>query len=443
MKKILLIGNGAREHAVAEALAKSPSCPQIHAYGATKNPGIAALAHSYQIGKLDDKEAICAFALGVKPDFAFIGPENPIAIGVADALLEKGIKSVAPLKTVARLESSKAFTRQLVQKYAIAGNPRFRVFRAENSGTEEAIKNFLAELGEDYVVKADGLEGGKGVMVAGEHLKNQDEALAFALKSLAKHGETVIEEKLKGVEFSLMSFVDGETVLDLPPVQDHKRAYEGDQGPNTGGMGTYTDADLSLPFLTPADLRQAHEITVKVMEALELETGVKFTGIMFGGFMATKEGVKLIEYNARFGDPEAINVLALLKNDFYAVCAAIIAGDLKNIRLEFEQKATVCKYAVPDGYPDNPLRGEKISIGQLPAGVKVFYAAVEEKSDGLYLTGSRALAFLGAADTIEAAALIADQGLKTVSGPVFYRKDIGTKALVQEKVAMLKKLRAE
>lgn len=243
MKRILLVGNGAREHIIAETLKRSPQEVVLGVFGAAVNPGIQALAGEYQLGKLLDFEALKAFVTEFKPDFAVIGPDDPIGAGAADILLTLGIRSLAPLKSLARLESSKSFTRDLVEKYGIPGNPRYKVF-PEPAG----LREWMEALGGDYVVKADVLIGGKGVQVSGEHLKTIDEGVAYAEQCIARDGKVVVEEKFIGVEFSLMSFCDGTHVVDMPAVQDHKRAYEGDTGPNTGGMGTYSDANHSLPF---------------------------------------------------------------------------------------------------------------------------------------------------------------------------------------------------
>jgi phosphoribosylamine--glycine ligase len=241
----------------------------------------------------------------------------------------------------------------------------------------------------------------------------------------------------------------------MPAVQDHKRAYEGDKGPNTGGMGTYSDADHSLPFLSESDIFEASEITRKVAKALYDETGVYFKGVMYGGFIAVRDGVRLIEYNARFGDPEAMNVLPLLKTDFVSICEAIIDGTLGKLDVKFEKKATVCKYLVPEGYPDHPCKGQRITIknaglGESVAssaaqngisGVKIYYASVDQKEDGLYLSGSRAVAFVGIADTLEEAEKLAESAVSSVEGPVFYRKDIGTKELIQKRVEHMREIR--
>lgn len=438
MKKILLVGNGAREHCIAETLKRSPQEVELGVFASAVNPGIKALASDYRTVKsLLDFDALKAFAEEFKPDFAFVGPDDPIGAGAADALLELGVKSVAPLKSLARLESSKSFTRDLVEKYGIAGNPKYKVFFAE-----EGLGEWMQELGGEYVVKADGLLGGKGVQVSGEHLKTFEEGIAFAKASIEKFGRVVVEEKFIGVEFSLLSFVDGSHVVDMPAVQDHKRAFEGDTGPNTGGMGTYSDADHSLPFLTAEDIAAAHDITVKVAAALKQECGAEFKGIMYGGFMAVKDGVRLIEYNARFGDPEVMNILPLLKTDFVTVCEAIIAGTLDQIKVEFENKATVVKYVCPKGYPTAPVKNEKIEIGSVPDGVKMYYASVDGREDGLYLLGSRAIAMVGIGATLAEAEALAEKACAAVTGPVFHRKDVGTADLIGKRVEMMKGLRA-
>ncbi len=436
MKKILLLGNGAREQAIAETFLRSPQKPEIFVVGKTNNPGFAKMATDSLMADVCDRDAIMEFAHKVKPDFAFVGPEAPIAYGIVDMLLEMGIKSASPLQTVGRLESSKSFTRDLLEKYGIDGNPKYKVFFDENG-----IREFLESLDGNYVVKADGLKGGKGVKVSGDHLSSVDEAFAYAKECISEASKVVIEEKFIGQEFSLMSFCDGENTKDMPAVQDHKRAFDGDKGPNTGGMGTYSCVDHSMPFLTESDLRQASDITRLVAKALKEETGCHFKGVMYGGFIAVKNGVRLIEYNARFGDPEAMNVLPLLKNDFVEICETIIAGDLNNVKVEFENKATVCKYAVPNGYPDMSVKGEKIEIGEMPEGVKVYFASIDQKEDFLYLAGSRAVAVVGIGDDLSVAEKLAEEGVNLIKGPVFHRKDIGTKTLIDSKVEMMKKIR--
>ncbi|MBU1151800.1 phosphoribosylamine--glycine ligase [Patescibacteria group bacterium] len=434
MKKVLLIGNGAREHAMAKALKRDDI--ELYCVGPANNPGIAELCEEYLFAKVTDKDAIASFAESVRPDFAVLGPESAVEAGVADMLLELEIHSASPLAIVGRLESSKAFARDLLEKYQIPGNPTFKVFH-DDGGLEE----FFDELGDDFVVKADGLKGGKGVKVSGDHLNGRLEGLAYARECLEESGRVVVEEKLIGQEFSLMSFCDGTHTVDMPVIQDHKRAYEGDTGPNTGGMGTYSCENHMMPFLTAVDVKEASEMNKHVAKALFEETGVYFKGVMYGGFIATKNGVRLIEYNARFGDPEAMNALVLLKTSFVDICEAIINKTLDQLDVEFEKKATVCKYVVPEGYPDEAVKDQKIEIGELPEGVEVFYASVDERDGDLYLCGSRAVAFVGKGNSVGEAEAVAQKAVEAVSGPVFYRKDIGTQELISKRVEMMKELR--
>ena len=258
---------------------------------------------------------------------------------------------------------------------------------------------------------------------------------------LEAHPAVVIEEKIEGEEFSLMSLTDGKSLFTFPPVQDHKRAFVDDKGPNTGGMGSYSDANFLLPFLTKKDVADAEMITKKMAAALYQETGKLYKGVMYGGFIVAKKGVKLIEYNARFGDPEAMNVLAVLKNDFVSVCEAVVDGYLDKIKAVFEPMATVCKYVVPEGYPSNPVKGEKISLKEVPKEAKVYYASVDKKKDGLYMGTSRAVAFVGIAATLEEAEVIAEDACSSVVGKVFHREDIGTKELIEKRVRHVKELR--
>lgn len=432
--KILLVGSGAREHIIAQKLSDSPKCDELIVFAAAVNPGIQKLARVYHVGDINDADAVADFAKQNRPDFAVIGPENPIAAGVVNALEAIEVPCASPTRELGQLESSKSFTRKLLKKYEIPGNPDFRTFESD-----EGLLEYARSLGE-FVVKADGLHGGKGVLVQGDHFKTADEGVEAARKFIASDGYVVIEEKLVGQEFSLMSFVDGEHALDMPPIQDHKRAFEGDTGPNTGGMGTYSTPD-NLPFLTKQDLSDAHDITVQVAAALKEELGAPFIGIMYGGFIAVKNGVKLIEYNARFGDPEAMNALSLLETDLVEVFQAMIDGSLDQLKLKFAKKATVCKYVVPEGYPNSPVKGEKVEIGVLPKGVSYYLASVDQRDDGLYMLGSRAIAFVGMADSIEEAQKLAQTGAESVKGPVFFRHDIGTAKLIGERMKMMQKLR--
>lgn len=437
--KILVVGNIAREHAICEVLASSPKKPQIIVYASARNPGIAKLATKIEIGDLVDLDHLKNFAAGEQPDFAIVGPDDPIGAGAADALKSVGIPSVAPLKSLARIESSKSFARNLLQKYEIAGNPKYQIFFAE-----DGLEDFAKACGA-FVVKFDGLAGGKGVKVMGDHFQTTQEGLDFARECLKNSGKVVLEEKLVGQEFSLLFFVDGESIVPMPAVQDNKRAFVGDKGPNTGGMGTVSDADHLLPFLTQSDIDEARKIATKTIGALQTECGEKYVGILYGGFMVTASGVKLIEYNARFGDPEALNLLPLLATDFVDVCQAMLNGTLSETPVEFLEQATVCKYVVPEGYPENPVKNVPVELdpSKVPEGVKTYFGSIDESDGKLMLKGSRAIAFVGIADTIAEAQYLVEEAMKAVSGPVFHREDIGTAKLLAERVEMMDTLRKQ
>jgi phosphoribosylamine---glycine ligase len=280
--------------------------------------------------------------------------------------------------------------------------------------------------------------------VSGAHLTSVDEGVAYGVECVKEGGRVVIEEKLVGVEFSLLSFVSGTQVADMPPVQDHKPAYDGDTGPNTGGMGTYTDADHSLPFLGKEDLRRASELNRLVAAALKKECGEDYRGILYGGFIAVKNGIRVIEYNARFGDPEALNLLPLLETDFVDVCRAIVKGTLKDLELRFAKKASVCKYIVPKSYPEAKAeKGQPVAFPtDLPTNSRLYFGDIAEKEDGtLALGGSRTAGIVGIADSLAEAEKIAEKLCEDVQGPVRFRKDVGTAALIQKRIDMMKTLR--
>ena len=440
MTRVLLIGNGAREHAIAEAVMRSDRQPRLCAYMKANNPGIASLAEQTRMGRYDDRAATVEFAREAGVDFAIIGPEDPLGNGIVDALAEAGIPAVGPTRSLARLETSKSFTRNLLAKYGIPGNPRFRNFTSP-----AGLESYLAGLG-PVVLKPDGLTGGKGVLVQGDHFQTPAEALAQGLEILRHHPAVTVEEKLEGEEFSLQCLCDGRTVVATPPVQDHKRRFADDSGPNTGGMGSYSNADHLLPFLDRTAVDEGLAITRRVAEALRRETGVPYRGILYGGFMVTAAGVKLIEYNARFGDPEAMNILPLLKTDFVDLCRAIIAGSLADIDIAFEKKATVCKYAVPKGYglpqdhPDAASTTARIAIGDV-GGARLYYSSIDQRPDGLYMTSSRAIGVVGIADTLTEAERIAEAGVTAIGGPVDHRPDIGTEPLIRRRVEHMRALR--
>lgn len=434
---ILLIGSGAREHAIAQALKNSKKEIELYSFISNLNPGIIDLSTSYRLGSVVNIQAILDYAKESKIDFAVIGPEAPLGAGIVDALEKINIPSVGPVQQLAQLETSKAFTRDLLLEYSIDVNPGFKSFK-----TMEGVEEWISDLDGNFVIKPDGLTGGKGVQVIGDHFSDAREGLEN-IKDLINKGETlVIEEKLVGQEFSLMSYCDGNNLLHMPAAQDHKRVGVGDTGPNTGGMGSYSIANFSLPFLHEEDIEKAHIINTQVAQALKDKFNKGYKGILYGNFMKTKSGLKIIEYNARFGDPEAMNVLSLFKKDsdcdFLQICEAIINGNLNQLKPNFQKVATACKYLVPEGYPDNPIKDGIVDISDVDQNkVNVFYAAVDSRKDGIHLIGSRAIALVGVHEDVYEAERIVEEEIKKIKGPVIHRADIGTRELIEKKVKMM------
>ena len=276
MKRILLIGGGAREHALGLALKNGKELISLFVWAGNRNPGFTSQATGMRIGSMSDVQGMCRYAQEIRADFAVVGPEGPLALGLVDLLENAGIPAIGPHRELAQLESSKTFARELLREFGIPGSPAYRSFC-----NEEDLLDFLDSLPMGFVIKPDGLTGGKGVKVMGDHFVSREEGLEIIRELLAEGSQVLIEEKLIGQEFSLMSFCDGEHFLHMPAVQDHKRAFDGDSGPNTGGMGTYSMADGALPFLRPADIAEAQAINEAVGLALHKKCGKLKTGINY------------------------------------------------------------------------------------------------------------------------------------------------------------------
>lgn len=429
-----VIGKDGRTTALVRTLEKSPQIERPVRNLSSGKIGLTAKS----LAKA--QEELRRNATRFKPDFVVVGPEEPLAAGFVDLLRDElRIPCVGPTRKLAKLEASKVYTRQLLEKHDIGGNPKFRVFTGL-----DGVESYLDEL-EHFVIKPDGLTGGKGVKVSDVHLFSLSEAVDYCRELFSSGQRSVlIEEKLDGEEFSLQSFCDGKTVAHMPIVQDHKRVGIGDTGPNTGGMGSYSDRDGSLPFLRRSDVDDAQATNENVIAALIRDVGEPYKGILYGGFIATADGIRLIEYNVRFGDPEALNILSILETDFAAVCESIINGTLDRVRLSFAQRATVCKYIVPQNYPENPAAGSEIIISAIrnSENLQVFEAAIDERDSKKYLTGSRAVAVVGIADELEQAECIAERAAASIKGPVYHRSDIGSRELIETKIAHMRKLRS-
>ena len=448
--KVLSIGGGAREHAVVRAFHRAGA--EVYSVMKNRNPGIAELSREVCLCTETDIKTVLEFAARVSADLAFIGPEAPLAVGLSDALEEKGIPVASPSQAAARIETSKEFARELMKKHDIPGRVDFRVFHSP-----EGIKEYLESLKYEYVIKPIGLTGGKGVKVMGDHFSNTDEAMAYIdeifSSGIGGGAGLIIEEKAVGEEFTIQAFTDGVHVMPTPAVQDNKRAYEGDKGPNTGGMGSYSRADGLLPFLKKEDYDAAVEIIRKTVKALKNE-GNTYKGVLYGQFILTADGVKVIEYNARFGDPEAMNVLSTLKTSMVEIAEGIVNGSLPE-KGEFEPVATVCKYVVPEGYGVKSLSGEPLLIdekGIEKTGAEIFYASVnvdisdsESAARKVYTTSSRSLGILAKSgkrgnEGIYDAERIVENAMKNISGRFFSRHDIGTKDYIENKMRRMEEI---
>lgn len=423
----LLVGGGGREHAIARALA--PDCT-LYACASNRNPGIIDRADGFASIDETDSDAIVDFAERVGATLAVVGPESALKAGVADALDAAGIYTFGPQAAEARIETDKAFQRRFMDENDIPGCPVFETFE-----DTEAACDYIDDSEIDLAVKPAGLTGGKGVKVIGDQV-TKAEAKAYLREE--QYDRVVLEERFVGEEFTVQAFVADGDLRTTPAVQDHKRAYEGDEGPNTGGMGSYSDTGFSLPFMTEADYDAAVDIMEATVAALPA-----YKGVLYGQFMFTSDGPKVIEFNARFGDPEAMNTLPVLETPFVDLLTAARDGD-DLPSLTFSEKATVCKYAVPAGYPTDPDSGAKITVDEKSVGDGLlFYASVDERNDGLYTTTSRSFAVVGLGDTIAAAEAVGQKALSAVGDGLRIRHDIGTAELVDSRIDHMAELRGE
>ena len=347
--KILLVGGGGREHAIAWAVSKSPLCDKL--YAAPGNAGIAELAECADISVMDAPKLV-AFAKEKDIDFVIVAPDDPLAAGVADAFLDEGIKTFGPRKNAAIIEASKAFSKDLMKKYNIP-SAAYETFEDADKALE-----YLKTLKAPYVLKADGLALGKGVLIC-QTLQEAEEGIKEIMidKKFGDAGDKlVIEEFMTGREVSVLCFSDGKTILPMTSAQDHKRAGDGDTGLNTGGMGTFSPS----PFYTDEVAKFCEEnVYQRTIDAMAAE-GRPFKGVLFCGLMLTPDGPKVLEFNARFGDPEAQVVIPRLKNDIVEVMLACADGTLDKINLEFEDNAAVCVMLASDGYPVSYQKGFEI-----------------------------------------------------------------------------------
>jgi phosphoribosylamine--glycine ligase len=422
--RILVLGGGGREHAIVHALVNSPRKPQVLV--APGNGGTAGIATNVPDLEIEKSRAVADWAVANDIDLVVIGPEGPLVSGVADALTSRKIKVFGPSALAARLEGSKAFAKGVMRRNDIPTGESRAFTAREFTQAQQMLERSKFPV----VIKADGLAAGKGVTIA----KNQAEAEAAIKASFdgafGKAGITVlIEEYLEGPECSLLAFVDDSALQTMPPAQDHKRALDGDQGPNTGGMGVYSP----VPDVDTATLAQMKELLEKTVRGLRREN-VPYRGVLYGGFILTAAGPKLLEYNARFGDPETQVLVPLLRTDLLDVILAVVDGRLDALRIQWRDQAAVCVVLASGGYPGPYETGKVITgIDEAAAmqGVFVYHAGTEMREDGAVVTsGGRVLGVTATGYTIaEATKRAYDAAAKISFEGMHMRTDIAHRAL--------------
>lgn len=419
---ILLVGSGGREHALAWKIAQSPLCGRLVA--APGNPGIAAVAELRAV-KVLDVEGLVALAREIAADLVVVGPESALEVGLADRLAELGIPCFGGSQRAARLETSKAFTKDFCARHDLP-TAAYGVFTdAPSAGA------FLDTLQAPFVIKADGLAAGKGVVIAEDRAQADAAVLDMLGGRFGTAGaRVVIEEFMHGEEASLFAICDGKTAVLFGAAQDHKRAYDGDTGPNTGGMGTYSPP----PVLTDALVRQAwNELVLPTVRGMAAE-GNPYVGVLYAGLMLTPQGPKLVEYNARFGDPECQTLMLRLQSDLVPLLLAAAKGELAGAaKPVWRDEAAICVVLAAQGYPDAPVTGGVIEGAEADFGDQavVFHAGTTRDAEGrLVASGGRVLNVCALGATLREAREAAYAALETISLPGgFYRRDIGWRAL--------------
>lgn len=414
MKKVLVIGSGGREHAIVDALSRSPQVEKI--YCAPGNAGIAEKAECVAIG-VTDIDALADFAASKGVDMTVVGPEAALAAGIADRFAAAGLRIFGPTKSAARIESSKEFAKEMMDKYNVP-TAAYRVFD-EFEPAWEYVKNRPLPA----VIKYDGLAAGKGVVVALTYEEAEEALRDMLLDESFGKGRVVVEDFLDGPEFSFMCIVSGEKVYPLAIAQDHKRAFDGDKGPNTGGMGAYSP----VPFIGEDVRQEALDKIIRPVAKGMVKEGVPFLGVLYGGLILTKDGPKVIEFNARFGDPETEVVLPRLKSDIYSLFDAAIDG--KDFETEWSDKSMLGIVLASKGYPGSYEKGAEITGLDKINGI-AYHMGTTEKEGKLFTAGGRVLMVVAEGETLAEARDAAIRDIAKISCPaLFHRSDIGYQAI--------------
>ena len=426
MNRILLVGGGGREDAVGRKIVEGGAA--LYCVAKNLNPSLARISKDYRVMDELSYDKIVQYAMEMKIDLMFIGPDPVLETPLVDLASKSGILVPSPSMAAARIETSKEYMRSFVERNGISGNIFSRVFSSSREAAE-----FIKSSDLEFAIKPIGLTGGKGVRVMGVQINSREEAAAYAAEVASRDGKVLLEERISGEEFSLQVFSDGRNVSPMPLAQDYKRALEGDNGPNTGGMGSITGADHGLPFITPACRDSALSIIRSVVHHMNLE-GNPFRGVMYGQFMQVNGTPKIVEINARFADPEGINVLYLLDENLPDILFRMAESSLGNYT-RFLRKATTLKYIVPNGYGSAPLPGPlEIELANMPEDLQIYYASVSGTPEKVQMTSSRALAVISRSETIESASDIVEENLWRIKGNFYVRHDIGSRKFMRAKM---------
>lgn len=426
IKKVLIVGSWAKEQITIENISKNSNI-EIFSYMDIRNPGIIHIVKGYQIGSFYDIDNIVKYAKDQNIDLVIITTASPLSKGLVDALEDVDILTFGPITIAAKLEYDKEFTRKLLQKYIPVAIPRFAAFDNYQDATE-----FSKELSWQVAVKPIGLTEGLGVKIFGDHLKNENDVREYIRQVIERQiggsSRVIIEEKIVGKEFTIQCFVHGDQIIPTPTVQDFKRLLPGEKGPNTASMGSYSWQGHLLPFMEEEDYRKAMDIISITLNGFHKETGKICTGFLYGQFMLTTEGVKLVEYNFRPGDPEWMNIVFILKNNLLDIITNMLQG--KKQEIDFENLATVCKYIVPIGYPErlNQILDINLDIQAIKEieNLNYYYSCGLDDNDKLNVGTERGIAFIAKGKTIDEANEKVEKAISLVKGEFYYRKDIGT-----------------
>ncbi len=432
-KKVLLLGRWGKSHSFASAIVeKSPQEAELYCYMDKPNAGIVPLATDYRLGNMRDNDSILDYAMEKDIDFVIAVPHMSLSNSITDEMIDRGIRCVGPTRKCSKLETSKPFLRRILNETGQDVSPEYNVFTAK----EDAIDH-IRSIDHDFAVKPAGVTEGDGVKVIGIQLRDRDEAIDYVHEIFEKNiggiAEIIIEEKLAGREFTIQAFVDGKTVWGMPATRDYKLLREGEKGLNTPGMGSISFASHFLPFLSKDEYNESLRIMTGVVNHLADKYREIFVGFLSGQFIKTADGIKVIEFNVRPGDSEILNIIPILKTDFIQICEAMIDNQLDELNIQYEQKATVCKYVVGEGFP-HPRHDMEMEInekGIREGGGELFYSCFAVDKN-VYKPSPRGVAVTAKGQDLKEAYNLCEKLItENIRGKkIWHRKDIGSEELL-------------